>query len=575
MSLFKKANISALLIPLFFLTLSLIINGYQRGRPVDLILVLHKLDPQTFQKDLFVQTIGPLSYTLPHQLIALLAQLFRVTNHPEVIFFPLYLVSTLFLLLIVYQIAQLLLKHKTAASLFLLLFILNFRAISLGPQSYFLAEGRPQISPNYLALPFQLLSLLLLFKNKYLFSLVVAGVALNVHPLTSIYAYIILVFYYLINLKKFTTKQLFLWWTTSFLVASPVLIGVLSSPRINFIIDEKTFEIARYTTRGLTTFLHFPFSSFFYSTLIFVFVLVCIKIFPPQKRNLVLTVFATVILMISVNFLMVDVFRLPFGLMFSFLRASIFLDFFGLIAIVNYLYQSWQKRRIPKLLIILVFASITFSLYRPFAFIVILILMFEFSRLLAPKHGLILKGIVSVLGYISVGGLIIILLHPPLPSSPYLFYLLREKPHLGDSAPPPEREKSWIDVQRWSNTTPKNSLFLILVRNKAFNLYSQRATINFGETVGNLIFSPKYALIYIQQMEDLGFNFTEMEKENNVAQQGEKIFQEIPESKIRNFSNRYEVDYFIVYRYKKIGFPLAYQNDDFSVYKTDVVSSER
>lgn len=561
----NRAIGKTLAIPLFFLFLSFFIHGWHYGRAADIMLVKYYLDPSLFTNDLYVQTTSP-AYAFFHRLVAGTIAFLHLSGSLETVFLGFYCLFGYFTLLAAYLIAKKILKNSLAAGLFVFFFILNFRPINLGPQSFWLSELRPQLDPNFAAKSFQLISLLFLISHHLLPAFTLGGLALDFHPLSSIYLAIILALWSIINLRALGAKKFAFCWLSFFVVSLPVLLSIFFSDRVNFLTDRKAFLAARYLTRGLTTFLYFPLSSLIYSIVIFFFSLLAIIKLKIKQRKTLLIIYSAVASMLLAAWLLADIFQHPAGLIFSFLRASFFLDFFGLMTINGYLVRRWENPR-SRLLVILIFFSLFFSLYRLFFLLAILAIIMEttpsipFLRPIAGKK--------PALFYIFSG--FILLIGFSLFSSAFFSSVFsaisKEKPRIGDRAPEIPYLNSWQEVQRWSNTIPKDSLFLLLTDMPQFNTYSERASINFGETIGNLIFSEKYRRVYLSQMEDLGFDFLQMNEENNLERQLETVYSSIKEDKVREFAEKYSVDYVVAKRDRFSNLFPVFQNEDFSVYR--------
>jgi hypothetical protein len=171
--------------------------------------------------------------------------------------------------------------------------------------------------------------------------------------------------------------------------------------------------------------------------------------------------------------------------------------------------------------------------------------------------------------------LLVYIFFPQVLPPPVLNLISREKPQLGYQSPNPDFQKNWFEVQRWTNTTPKESVFLLLTQVQDFNLYSERVAVKFRQAGGNLIFSPEFAQTYISQMEALGFDFEEMEKKNNVTDQENHLYQTLTETQINQFAQKYQIDYLVIGSQRALIFPLVFQNKHFSVYQMNVIPFEK
>lgn len=224
--IFRNRLLGTLCLALFFLGFSFYVAGYNYGRYIDIAYVKNFLNPDLFIKDtlLFHHLESPYFYY--HRAVAFLASWTGLESNLELLFVMLYGIATFFTILALIKITDYLFQNRKTTILFLFLFILNCRLLSLGEPSLHLMELAPQV----VARPFILFSLYFFLRRRYFISLAIAGFAFNIHIAWAAYLLMIYAIYFIyqvISTRRFDAFNLLKAWGICLVLALPSLIPVL------------------------------------------------------------------------------------------------------------------------------------------------------------------------------------------------------------------------------------------------------------------------------------------------------------------------------------------------------------
>jgi len=109
----------------------------------------------------------------------------------------------------------------------------------------------------------------------------------------------------------------------------------------------------------------------------------------------------------------------------------------------------------------------------------------------------------------------------------------------------------WLDIQIWAkNNTTENKVFLTPPQQAGFRSFSQRSIVGDRKDGGGIFYSPQYAQLWQQRMQDI------------------KNFNQITEVQANQLKVKYQYDYLVVFStHQPLDFIQAYRNKNFIIYK--------
>jgi len=615
--IFRSRLFETLCLSLFFLALSFYVAGYNFGRYIDIAYVKNFLDPSLFAKDtlLFHHLESPYLYF--HKAVAFLASWTGLESNLEVLFVILYGIVTFFTLFALIKITDHLFQNRKTTILFLFLFILNCRLISLGEPSLHLTEFAPQV----VARPFLLFSLYFFLRKKYLVSLAIAGIAFNIHLATAAYLlgiYAIYFIYHAVSTRKFDALNVLKPWGICILLALPTIIPIIGMIGPPEGMEPWMLELRRYMIYGHSSpTLLFTLDPGRWQFSIFGAVMIAIAIWktPPEKEmnKIILIFFSAVGIMYLLGYIFVDIHLTHLFQTIGILRATWFVMLLGLMYVANLLRVGLENKYIHASVILLFFLSLVFDhlilyycsivlivisigaayigneklkyllkIWFPVICIAVLILLNAAFKFVSSYQGIIHE----ILNKLSISNLMLILLAIGLISFVVLDFIKENKAlffkqislvallfisiilpfhsiSIHSSASP-----DWRDVQIWSNTTPKGSLFIIPPEYMDFYDYSNRPVVFNRSSLGTMVMNPEKINETLEILADMGIDLKEVVKEKSWSVQLRRdAWYKITDSQFQALAEKYDAQYIIRERALPLNFEKVYENRRFVVYK--------
>ncbi|MCC6179522.1 MAG: hypothetical protein IT305_29785 [Chloroflexi bacterium] len=202
---------------------SLLFRGFDGGRWSDIPIYKSFVDPRLYVHDPFVYALHdgtPAAYT--YQVIAAVIGAMAwlpLDGALFILFLPASIISLAFL----YAIARQLVGDRLSAALFLLFYVAGFRLLTVGSTILHSAE----LTPAFLALPFQLGALYALLRERHAAAGALAGLAVVVHTPTSSYVGLAIGLAYALRARHFGLRNVAVAGLLMVLCASPAVAGAL------------------------------------------------------------------------------------------------------------------------------------------------------------------------------------------------------------------------------------------------------------------------------------------------------------------------------------------------------------
>ena len=215
------AGARATLVGLVGLLCSLALRGFAGARWSDVPIIKSFVDERLYRQDPFIMALHdgtPAAYA--YQLIAALVRLAPGVPLDWVLFL-LYVPVTVAALGLLYRIATRLTGSPAAALLFLALYVVGYRLVTVGSAILHSAE----LTPQTLALPLQLAAIEALLIGRLPLAGLLMGLAFNLHAPTSVYLAVALGVYELLWLNRLGWRAVALSLGLLALAGAPTIVG--------------------------------------------------------------------------------------------------------------------------------------------------------------------------------------------------------------------------------------------------------------------------------------------------------------------------------------------------------------
>jgi hypothetical protein len=337
---------------------SLAERGFSGGRWSDVPIIKSFADPRLYRQDPFIWTLHegtPAAY--PYQLIAALVRALPWLSLDQALFL-LYFPATIAALALLYRIGTLLSGIREAALLFGLLYVAGFRLLTVGSAVLHSAE----LTPQTLALPFQLASVYALLVRHVALAGVLMGLAFNLHAPTTVYMAAAIGVYEILSIRRLGFKSVAVSLILVVLAGAPTIVGSLLRHGDQLPLWALNLARAELAT---DTSLATHFSSrpvIVYNLLGLALIKLALRSAPADAgRRAVLLFGLAVGLMCLVAWVFFDLtLRTAFSTLVARLqlpRSAWILDVFGLLYLSRYLVLGWWTTKVPRPLVLLIVAA--------------------------------------------------------------------------------------------------------------------------------------------------------------------------------------------------------------------------
>lgn len=519
----EKINMLAIKINVYVIVvvlslLSTAVSGYQfavSDQEIFIPYILKLQDSQLFPNDLLFSQFTA-NASLFYQIVAFLIRFIDM----ETVFFLGYNLSKILFFLGIFLISKQIFKKTSIAYLSLLPFLLPKFIGGTATLTYDTSFGYRSLGVIFL-----IYYLYFLLKNRFIIASILSSIALFFHPLSIIPNLVLLTVLILKNSKNKTRDLLY---ASILFLLSALIYNFIFKVNANYfnnsqgwfsIIKERAdylfltnWSILGWASLGLYLFL-----LYFH--------------FKTQKSNgvrsklLLITVFSLIVFII--NFILLEVLKIPSFAKFQLVRSITPIAYLGLILSPSLLFF---KQKLSKFAGFVSFISLSLNLYYVFfaGILLLLILNSHKKSWISFPQNTVPKIIVLVIT-------IAIFLNAFHFKNPLEF---------------PKEKNDWIDVQLWAkDNTDKSAKFLVPPNQTGFRIFSQRSIVGDVKDGAVVVYSQQYALTWKEIMSDL----------KNYERKDEKGFKDL--------QRMYSFNYLITSKKHNLHLIEIYGNSSYQIYK--------
>lgn len=471
-----------------------------------LSLIKYYNDPSLYSKDLLISETLP---SLPLYFYWVAGKLSEVVDK-DILFFFIYLLTRALLILSIFFLAYTLFENKVVAYLSVIALILIRGLFVLA--SYDILDRI--VFPFFLAVPLLLFSLAFFIKERYLFSFVILAVAMYLHAITSIFLFLIYIFYFIIHTKKINRAVigsgiLFI------LLSIPVIIKSLLSVSSKSLSMDEWLNFLRL--RVLEHFFPLSWSIMVY-TLFAVLVamfLISFKYKPEKnKHEKVFAVFIGSLLLFLIGLAFTEIFPVKTIIQANFFRGMIIIRILAFVYIINYIVNVFAKKEN--------FANKTVAM------------------------GMAITLLSAAIVPMFVGA------------------------HIGPFNEV-DIEKSiepWEEISiKAKEVTPKDSLFITPPFNLGFTYFSERSEFINWKTSGIGTYSDKFVAEAIGRFELVCNHPLDFSSRTELVETCKQGYDSLNELDLKNAKEKYQVTHIIVQKPKTLNLKKVYENEQYVIYE--------
>jgi hypothetical protein len=596
---------------------SLLFRGFDGGRWSDVPIFKSFVDPRLYVNDPFIQALHdgtPAAYTYRF-IAAVIGGLGWLPLDGAL--FVLFVPASIASLALAYQLARQLIADRLSAVLFLALYVAGFRLLTVGSPILHSAE----LTPAFLALPFQLGALYAFVRQRHAVTGIVAGLGVVVHAPTTSYVGLAIGLAYLLRLRQYGVRNVAAAGGLMVLCSLPTVIGAVqqhAEPLPGWALQLARIELAT----DLSIAVNWGRSGLLlYNVLGGLLLATALATAPAvSARQTTLALFVAVVVLCAVAFVFIDVsLRGPISTLVARLqlpRAAWIVDLLGLVYVAHLLRRAWTERRAPRLVVAILVGALLVS---PSDFVplepiwVVVTPLFVAAlaadhwldasrrRLLGPLLAIV--AVASVVGFAALrlvtGRVWQLDLDDGVKAAAMIGVLLVAwwMAVLGRRWLPDRRalavglavgvvgaflvrgSTDWLYQQRhrgglaaaaafreWARTqTPIDSVFLILPgepNNDAFYTHADRALFLVRERANQAVYFPSHNQEFRARVEGLGVS--------DVLRYREELdpaYRRLTEERIRELAARFKVTHFVPARAGDFRFPIVYHDGGWTVYE--------
>jgi len=597
---------------------SVLLNSYRYDYNLYLSLISAKLDPSLFKRDLFVQTLSKYDIGWFWKIAQTLTEYFS----KEKTFFLLHLVILYFTIYGIYTLSLSLFKKPVVAYVSVILFSIGIRQwIVDAPQIYYFFVHHSSFS-----LPFLIFAINFFITGNYLLAFFLAGLAVNFQLMYAFFVSFFFLLYFLLNIKKIGLKNFGLSSLAFLIPALPGLISVFSNlGKIK--VGKEWYEVVKWTLWIHIYPSTWDFSMFRNFFVFLLAVIIAFRYFPSSReKGKVFVSFLSVGLLCFIGTVFSELkplsaviqlhlwrstwiyFILAICIISNFFVCSFKENIWGRFGVVgtglvisSYVTTWFNSPRcyyetpywlLPFFLLFIIASDKRFDLGKTrsvfwvflcFVSVIILgstiLLRFRDSFFDIRLGRLILFGacflfllaLMIIERYLRIKDkkrlLVVISLTFALI---FDFVVIYERGgfavHL--KGYDEKRVEPWIEIQLFAKkNTSKDSLFIVPPYRAYpdFRMFSERAS--FGDWIDGgltIFFGNEYGKTWLTRMKDLGLSGKTYFDVGLVKEREE--YNSISAEKFLEVAKKYDADYVVVEKPKKLSLPLVYENNKFALY---------
>lgn len=546
-----------------FTVLTLLVAGYRFGdgdQNSHLPFLLKTVNPQLYPNNPFLDLrFYHYSYFWNLFVPFLRSGLVQI----EILFFAVFLLSLFLFFLVLYELLFLFLQNRNISYVSLFLFVIPAFSFSVIPTHDTYLVNRS------FTLPFLLLSILFFLKNYYLVAFSLLGIAYNLHALSTIFVLTMFGVALFLLRKKISAVRLFFYLLSFLIFALPVFFWKFNTSSLDLSIHRDWYSLV---DKGALGHMFHLFSLNPPTILLSLFgfgntvgFLLVLKERMKEEKLMTAEIklvgfFIAIYLLLFVCFLTAEFFPVTIAIQFQLSRAGNFIPILSYPYFFAHLYRLLKKR-------ILSFKGFGVLLGTTALSGSLITALLIYPLLLKKKPGLKKYVVIICLFSLSLtvlAGFVLIKTEEWLPGI-YIY----------------PRKTSWHDVQLWAKeNTAIDDNFLTLPGewghfSSDFLLLSQRNTV---VTLGQLMeiaFHPSYIPEWRERFENVipgaierfNGNFLYNKKMVN------DVYSQRTSDEFMKTAEKYYVSYIVVKKPKVLDLGIAYENEDFRVYKTKIKKS--
>ncbi len=408
-------------------------------------------------------------------------------------------------------------------------------------------------------LPFLLWALDLYLRRKYYLAFFILGIMFNFHILSVNFVLFMMVFDYILQLKrKDGWKNITLSMILFIVGALPVLIWKLQSHTSDFGLHPDWFSLL---SRGFLNHLFYPFS--FHPYILFmavggistIFIFFIARRFAPSpKYNQEITNFVYAILVILLIETVTALwFPLDVIIESQIIRVSIFLTLFSYFYLTSYVIKKVQLNKLTKLDTLLLVIALFFS-FSPFIALIVIV-----QQELASLKSLWIALSTLLVTIVFIAGILIVA---------YQINIWRPGIHVF------AEHSTWYEAQLWArDNTPKSTLFITppylwWFYSLDWRVVSERSTVSTLAELLEAAFSPQYIDYWRLRFGAVAPGAIDQFRGDTFAnfKITKKAFSQLTLKNLKSISNRFNASYLVVERPQQYPLRVAYENRDFIIY---------
>jgi len=597
---------------------SVLLNSYRYDYNLYLSLISAKLDPSLFKRDLFIQTLFKYDIGWFWKIAQLLSEYFS----KEKSFFLLHIVILYFTIYSIYTLSFSLFKKPIGAYLSVILFSIGIRQwIVDAPQIYYFFVHHSSFSLSFL-----IFAINFFITGNYFLAFFLAGLAVNFQLMYAFFVLFFFLLYFLLNIKKIGLKTFSLSSLAFLIPASPGLISVFSNlGKIN--VGKEWYEVVKWTLWIHIYPSTWDFGMFRNFFIFLLAVTIAFRYFPSSReKEKVLISFLSVGLLCLAGTVFSEFKPLPTVMQLHLWRSTWIYFILAICIVSNFLVCSFKENIWGRFgvvgagLVISSYVTTWFNSPRcyyetpywllPFFLLFIIIsdsridlgrIRILFWMFICFVSALILGSTILSrfrdsffdirLGRLILFGACFLFLLVLMIIEKYLkirdkkkflvvislafalifdFVVIYERGgfaiHL--KGYDEKRIDPWVDIQLYAkNNTPKDSLFIVppYKAYPDFRMFSERAS--FGDWIDGgltIFFGNEYGKTWLTRMKDLGLSGKTYFDVGLLKEREE--YNSISAERFLEVTKKYDTDYVVVEKPKKLSLPLVYENKNFIIY---------
>lgn len=445
----------------------------------------------------------------------------------QTIFFLGYLIAHFIFFLAIHRLATRILNNKNLAYLALFPFVLPKFIGGTAAFTYDIYFSYRSIGVIIL-----IFYLTYLFERKFIVSSAIAAIGLWIHP-TSIFPNIANIYFFIFNFSKKKLHDLIL--ITFIFTISLFIIFIFISSNFQYTslnsLSDNWLNIIK--TRDSYLFLsqwHLRgwLSLFLYITLVLLFS----KQVNRTTRKFIFIIVGSSLFILVLNYLVLDIIKLPYFAQFQLAKSITPVAFIGLILSPFFL---MSKNYIQKLIGIIAFIALSLNI---FSVLLIAVLLYFLSVISIKAN--FSKDVSS--GFIFTIFMSLLILQVILNYKTYQ--------NLNQLIQYPKKIDDWIVIQLWArNNSNKDEIFLTPANLTGFRIFSQRQIVGDIKDGALVAYSPTFARQWSERMKDL------------------QNFEKFIESDFLILKEKYHFSYVITPSSQVLDFEIIYKNNSYIIYK--------